>query len=118
MYGVRVPLPARLRLSGYGAPYVSGGQGDFLRLTTEMDGIHSDPVGNAKLIELTGFFDPDVKETCLNCFKGVFADGIPVDLGGHEPGNDFVIRLTGVRPEFRERFLCLLPDPDGDGLHE
>ncbi len=66
--GIRVPLPARLRQSGYGAPYVSGGQGDFLRLTTEMEGIHSDPVGIAKLIELTGFFVPDVRETCLNCF--------------------------------------------------
>lgn len=88
-----------------------------MRLATEMNGIHSDPVGIAKLIELTGFFVPDIRETCLNCFEGVFADGIPVGLGGHESGNDFIIRLTRVCPEFRESVFRLLPDPDGDGLH-
>ena len=71
----------------------------------------------AEFVELTSLLLSDVRETVLNRLEGVFADGILVGLGGHEAGNDFIIGLTRVHPEFHEPVFGLFPDPDGNGLH-
>ena len=72
----------------------------FLRPSGQVDRVHLYPMGIAEFVELPGLSGPDVGKSFLNCFESVFADGFPVDLGCHEPGDNLIIGLPRVSPEF------------------
>jgi hypothetical protein len=89
----------------------------FLSPAREVNCVHLNPVRVAELVQFAGLFIPDIGKPFFDCLQGILTDHLLVYLGFHEPCDDFIVGFPRVCPEFRERFLGLFPDPDGDAFH-